>query len=198
MTSLRAEYKNMTRDRILDAAIDLIAESSGEQWTVGAVAARGGTTERTVYRHFDTRQDLMRAVWPRMQERVGSVGFPATAAELIDRPRRLFARFDEHPGLVRASINSEVGKELRTSVNADRQAAMLACVTDAFPHLDPRAARRLAAVVQLLESADAWGLLKDFWGFNGAQAGQAVSEAIAVLLGRGADVLTGEAENDEP
>lgn len=184
MTSLRTDYKRMTRERIVDAAIELIAESGGEQATIGAVAARSGITERTIYRHFDTRDDLMRAVWPRMQERVGSSGFPASAAELIDRPRKLFPRFDKHAGLVRASINSCVGKSLRTSVNADRQSAMVACVADAFPQLDKEAARRRAAVVQLLESADAWGVLKDFWEFDGAEAGETVSEAIAILLGR--------------
>ena len=184
MPPLRSEYALMTRNRIIDGAVELIAESGGEPVTIGAVAERCGIAERTVYRHFETREELLKAVWPRMQEQVGSLGWPSTADELIARPQRLFRRFDEHAGLVRASINSATGKELRTGMNAARQAAMLACVADAFPDLDDAAARRLAAVVQLLESADAWSVLKDFWGLHGAEAGRAASEAIAILLGR--------------
>jgi AcrR family transcriptional regulator len=184
MPTLRSEYARMTRNRIIDGAIELIAESGGEPISIAAVAARCGIADRTVYRHFETRDELLKAVWPRMQEQVGSVGWPSTADELIDRPERLFPRFDEHEGLVRASINSATGKEMRTGMNATRQAAMLACVADAFPNLEGAAARRRAAVVQLLESADAWAVLKDFWGLDGAEAGRAAREAIAVLLGR--------------
>ena len=182
--TLRSEYALMTRNRIIDGTIALIAESGGEPITIAAVAARCGIAERTVYRHFETREELLKAVWPRMQEEVGSEGWPSTADELIDRPQRLFRRFDEHAGLVRASINSATGKELRTSMNPMRQAAMLACVADAFPDIEGAAARRRAAIVQLLESADAWGVLNDFWGLDGAEAGRAASEAIAILLGR--------------
>lgn len=174
----------MTRDRIIDAAIAVVTEGGGEPITIAAVAERCGITERTIYRHFQTRDDLVRSLWPRMQDRVGSAGFPRTAEELINRPASLFPRFDAHEGLVRASITSATGKELRTAINADRQAAMLACVEDAFPAMDKPSARRRAAVVQLLESADAWGVLKDFWGLDGTEAGQAASEAIAILLGQ--------------
>lgn len=184
MPTLRAEYARMTRDRIIDGAIELIAESGAEPITTAAIAARCGIAERTIYRHFESREELLKAAWPRMQEQVGSGGWPSSADELIDRPQQLFRRFDDHAGLVRASIHSATGKELRTGLNAARQAAMLACVADAFPDLEGAAARRRAAIVQLLESADAWGILNDFWGLDGAEAGRAASEAIAILLGR--------------
>ena len=58
--------------------------------TIAKVAERAQVTERTVYRHFLTREDLLKAVWPRMQARVGSSGFPQTADDLIATPLRLF------------------------------------------------------------------------------------------------------------
>jgi len=152
--------------------------------TIAKVAERANVTERTVYRHFLTREDLLKAVWPRMQARVGSSGFPQTADDLIATPLRLFPRFDEEEGLIRASIASEPGREMRLSSNPQRQAAMLACVADAFPEMDDAAKRRRAAVAQLIDSAYAWSVLRDFWELEGAEAGRAASEAIAVLLGR--------------
>ncbi len=131
------------------------------------MAERAKVTERTVYRHFLTREDLLKAVWPRMQARVGSSGFPQTPDDLIATPLRLFPRFDEDEGLIRASISSETGREMRLSSNPQRQAAMLACVADALPELDDAAKRRRAAVAQLIDSAYAWSVLE---GFRGSEA----------------------------
>jgi AcrR family transcriptional regulator len=170
--------------RILDAAIDEMREGKLDALTIAKVAERAKVTERTVYRHFLTREDLLKAVWPRMQARVGSSGFPQTADDLIATPLRLFPRFDEDEGLIRASISSETGREMRLSSNPQRQAAMLACVADALPEMDGVAQRRRAAIVQLIDSAYAWSALRDFWGMDGVEAGRAASEAIAVLLGR--------------
>lgn len=182
-TSIRDHYKAMTRDRILDAALDLMAEGEAAL-TIASVASQAGVTDRTVYRHFATREALLEAIWPRLQARVASKGFPRTAQALIDTPRDLFPRFDEQPNLVRASVYSESGREVRLKSNAERQAAMLACVEDALPGLSDAAKRRRAAIVQLIDSAYAWAVMKDFWGLDGVEAGKAASEAIAILLGQ--------------
>jgi AcrR family transcriptional regulator len=184
MTSTRQRYKDLTRERILDAAIAQMADDRDGPLTVTDVAARAGVTERTIYRHFQTRDALVEAVWPRMQARVQSPGFPHTADELIATPLRLFPNFDENEHLVRASVYSESGREVRLRANGERQAAMLACVADAMPQLGDAARRRRAAVVQLIDSAYGWAVLKDFWDMDGEEAAAAAAEAIAVLLGR--------------
>lgn len=191
LTSIRGQYKQQTRVRILDAAIALMAEAGAAPLTIAGVAALAGVTDRTVYRHFASREALLEAVWPRMQQRVRSTGFPASALALVATPGRLFPRFDENANLVRASAFSEAGREVRLSSNAERQAAMLACVDDALPGLEPATRRRRAAIVQLIDSAFGWAVLKDFWGLDGAEAGLAAGEAIAVLLGLREPAATG-------
>ncbi len=182
-TSLRDGYRDQTRTRILDAAIAEMGASSVEQLTIANVAKRAGVTERTVFRHFETRDQLISAVWPRMQARVRSVGFPTTAQALIETPRRLFPAFDEEAGLVRATAFSAAGREVRMASNPERQKAMRASVRDAFPGIKEPELTRIAAAVQLLDSAYAWAVMKDFWGLDGEEAGRAASEAIAVLVG---------------
>jgi AcrR family transcriptional regulator len=184
LTSLREEYKEQTRVRIVDSAIDLVAESGEEPLTIAAVAARAGVTERTVYRHFDTRDALIRSVWRRMQGRVSSEGFPRTAEALLASPRKLFPRFDEKRELIRASIHSEAGLEIRMHSNTERTSATLASVRDALPQLDEKALRRRAAIAQLINSAQGWDVLTRFWGLSGEEAGEAASEALAVLIGK--------------
>jgi AcrR family transcriptional regulator len=184
VTSLRQEYKDQTRARILDAAVVLIEEAGETPLTMSAVAERAGITDRTVYRHFETREALVRATWSRMQQRVASQGFPRTAETMIDSPLRLFPRFDAARELVRASLYSPAGLDMRMSSNAERQEAMLASVRDAFPDADEQWLRRRAAVSQLINSAYGWEVLRQYWGIEGEQAGKAASEALAVLLGK--------------
>jgi AcrR family transcriptional regulator len=184
VTSIRQEYKNETRSRILDATIDLLSDQSEAALTIAAVAAKAGVTDRTVYRHFDTREELLRAVWPRMQQKVGSQGFPQTAAALVGSPRKLFPRFDEAAQLIRASVYSPAGLELRLQSNEDRQASTIACIQDALPDLDQGALRRRAAVAQLINSAYAWEVMRQFWGLSGEEAGAAAAEALEILLGQ--------------
>lgn len=186
VTSIRQDYKDQTRARILDAAVALIEESGETPLTMSAVAKRAGVTDRTVYRHFETRDALVRATWSRMQQRVASQGFPRTAEAMIDSPLRLFPRFDEARELVRASLYSPAGVDMRMSSNEERQEAMLASVRDAFPAADEQWLRRRAAIAQLINSAYAWEVLRQYWRIEGEEAGTAASEALAVLLGKSA------------
>lgn len=184
VTPLRDQYREETRRRILDAAIAELSESDLEGLTMAGVARRAGVTERTVFRHFAARDALIAAVWPRMQARVRSTGFPQTADDLIATPGRLFPEFDKEERLVRASAFSAGGREVRLASNRERQAAMRACVRDAFPALAEPELSRLAAIVQLIDSAYGWAVMREYWGLSGAEAGEAAAEALAVLLGR--------------
>ena len=183
-TPLRDHYREETRTRILDAAVAELGTAELEQLTMAGVAARAGVTERTVFRHFASRDELIKAVWPRMQALVRSRGFPTTADDLIETPNRLFPEFDKEEGLVRASAFSAAGREVRRASNAERRAAVLASVRDAFPGIGEPELTRIAAVAQLINSAYGWAIMKDHWGLDGTEAGIAASQALAVLLGR--------------
>jgi AcrR family transcriptional regulator len=183
-TSIRDVYREETHTRILDAAIMELSVGELEGLTMAGVATRAGVTERTVFRHFLSRDALIAAVWPHMQMRVRSLGFPRTAEALIDTPLRLFPEFDKEERLVRASAFSAAGREVRLASNGERQEAMKACVRDAFPEISEPQLTRLAAVVQLIDSAYGWAVMKEYWGLTGLKAGLAASEALGVLLGR--------------
>jgi AcrR family transcriptional regulator len=180
--SIRDAHKELTRERILDAAIDILNSENLEQLTIAEVARYAGVTERTVYRHFATREDLLKAGWSQLQKRVGSGRPIETAADLLALPHSLFASFDRMPGAVRASAFSQAGLEMRKAVNAERQDAYLKAVKEARPDLDGDALARTTAIVQLISSAWGWAILKDFWNLDADQSGLAASEAIATLL----------------
>lgn len=56
---LRQQQKEETRARIAAAAMALFAERGFEQVSVAEVAAAAGVTEKTVFNHFATKEDLV-------------------------------------------------------------------------------------------------------------------------------------------
>lgn len=57
----RAAQQQETRERIVDAAIALHEELGPAATTISALAGRAGVQRLTVYRHFATEQDILRA-----------------------------------------------------------------------------------------------------------------------------------------
>jgi len=61
--SSRVRSMNETRDRILDVALDVLGENPDAG--MGDIAAAAGVVRRTVYGHFPSRLDLVRALTER-------------------------------------------------------------------------------------------------------------------------------------
>jgi len=63
----RGQQKAQTEARILDAAGQLLEDGRLDEAPYAEIARLAGVGERTVYRHFPTRDALMGAFWTRLQ-----------------------------------------------------------------------------------------------------------------------------------
>jgi AcrR family transcriptional regulator len=179
---LRARQKADTRSLILETVERSLRDRSLANLSLATVAREAGITERTVYRHFATREQLIEATWAAVNDSIGIKDFPRTAQELIERPKKLFPAFERRGEVIRAMLASPQGREMRLRANQRRQAAIRAAVKSARPNLRSPALTRLCASVQVLCSASGWVTMTDYWGLDSAEAGRAASEAIAALL----------------
>lgn len=96
----RQQAATETHDRIVEAGVALLGETSISDWrglTIRAVAERAGVNERTVYRHFTNERGLRDAVMQRLEQQAG---IDLDALELVDVgdvARRIFATVAAHP-----------------------------------------------------------------------------------------------------
>jgi AcrR family transcriptional regulator len=178
---LRAEQKEATRQRILEAAGRLMQNGSLEEFSFAAIAEEAGVKERTVYRHFPSRSALVEALCAWYARRV-RYDIPRTEAELIAVPQQVFPGFAANEQLTRALWSSPQGRAFRLSDVEKRKRGIKVATAGSLRHLPPRQAKWLAAVLHVLITSATWQTLKDYWGLSAEEAGKASSLAIELLL----------------
>jgi hypothetical protein len=79
-------------------------------------------SERTVFRHFPTRETLLDGLSHWFNERVGDFPHDISAEAIPTTIAQAFADFDEHEALTRAMLASPGGREFRRHARAARLA----------------------------------------------------------------------------
>ena len=98
MSSLREAQKKLTRDMIVERALELFTEKGYAPTTIDEIAAAAGTTRATFYAYYPSRVDLMRDFMARVNavlDRADAPGSGSTAADLVD-----VVRAGELPGIL--------------------------------------------------------------------------------------------------
>jgi AcrR family transcriptional regulator len=179
--SLSDARTDLVRRRALEGAAAVLGR--GEALTFAAVSAASEVAERTLYRHFPTREDLLRGLYEWVNERLAvDAERPTDAAGMARLVRLVFPGFDSLAAVVRELLTAPEGRLARLAANPARQRAALALVEHEAAGLAPAEARRVAAVMQLLTAASTWQALRDYWGMDGAEAAEAAVLASELML----------------
>jgi len=179
--SLRDARTEVVRERVLEGVAELL--TAGDDLTFAKVARVAGVPERTVYRHFPTKEALLTAVFHWANERIGFAGeLPTDGAAVVGLVREVFPGFDEIAPVVRELLLAPEGRVARLADADRRREAAAAVVENEAPGLDPDAARRVAAAVQLLTTAATWNTLRDYWDMDGHEAAETAALAVELVL----------------
>jgi AcrR family transcriptional regulator len=179
---LRAAQQDVTRRRILDAVADLLADPQQPPLTFAAVATAAQVGERTVYRQFATKEDLLEAFWAYFNEQLGMLRYPQSIAELLAVMPEVYSGFAQRAPLMRAHLYSQAGRELRQRAVPRRRESFRAMLADRLAGLPAERQLDALAVVQLLFSLRAWDSMVENWDMDGPRAARACGWAIEALL----------------
>jgi len=90
-----ASASGNARERILDASYDLFSRQGVQAVGIDAIITRSGVARQTLYRHFDSKQDLVLAFLERREERWTKEWLQGEVKRRATDPReRLLAIFD--------------------------------------------------------------------------------------------------------
>ena len=179
---LRAEQKERTHERILEAAAEQLLEEGLEELSLPRAAKRARVSVPTVYRHFPTQEALMRELTEWVGRRMNINEVPENVDEFAEWVPRLFAHWDENEALIRARLLSAVHRQIHRDAGHRKDEEIEKAMEDVTAQLDPLDSRRACALVRLLVSGAAWEMMRDSWDLTGEQAGEALAWAINVLV----------------
>ena len=164
--TLKARQNAFTRQLILDGALEELQEAPGVPLTVRAAAQRARLAERTVFRYFPNREDLIDAVAAEASRRLELPALPASAEDLPLMAGSLYRAYEAHGNLARAALQSELFDRIRESVARERWRAVKALV-DAYAPECPERERMLAAAnIRYLLAATSWHYYRTYFAFS--------------------------------
>lgn len=186
---LRAEQAEQTRARIVQAAVDLLAEGDADDLSMADVAERAGVSVRTVYRSFATRDDLLDGVIEWLSERILTrAGPPPDSRDSYVglTPDVVRAVFEIEP-LYRALYATRAGRESHRRTKGQRRVDVRGAFAEELATVGDDAARRFSAVLHLVSSSQGALFMKDYWDLDPEDVGRALQWAIAALADAIAD-----------
>lgn len=183
--TLRDDQRELTRRRIVDAVLDLVAEGALDELSVPQVAARSGVSLATIYRHFPTRDELVAAA-AEEPVRVAFESAARTAAEgddpLESFQRALWHELAKNLRLVRRQIASEAGRDLRDVRGRRARARVAAYLEGRGVPPGTEAFERLVTLVHTLIGSLTFVELHDRQGLAVDEAVDAAQFAIRALV----------------
>lgn len=183
---LRSSAKQDTRDRILDAMVDVVTKQGVHAFSVQNVATAAGVAHRTVYRHFATREALLDGLDDLLERRAALEGITIpTLADISDLPRQVEAAYqscERYRDAMRAYVVISVALGRRVPSFDRRTRTLKESLARAFPGLERKEAKAAAAILRLLLSTRSWFHLTTEHDMTTDEAAEAVGWAARTLM----------------
>jgi AcrR family transcriptional regulator len=176
---VRRQRAAETRDRILEAGSALVHGFPSWDWgdlTFRAVAERAGVSERTVYRHFATEQELHRAVMRRLEDEAGITYEGLRLADLGEVTARILESTLSFAVAPVRATPPFVEEDLR------RRLALLSAVTEVTADWSDRERQMAAAVLDVCWAIPSYERLIGGWNLDPPDATRAVTGIIGLVL----------------
>jgi AcrR family transcriptional regulator len=156
-----ARQNQATRDALLAAVLSLLDRGSDEELSYQAIATEARVSERTVFRYFPSHAALREALVPVIRERLANVEPPDTAGGIVPYVERLYRICEANAGLVRALVNTGLGRAILQGERARRLDKLLHTLARAAPDREPGELRRAAALIRHQASGAAWDFYRN-------------------------------------
>lgn len=187
---LRARLKEQTSLIILEAVGTVIRNGDLASVSIAEVARVAEVTEQTVYRHYRTRDELIRAFikW-HLDQAVGGpdIKLPQTIDDLLEWVAARYSAWEVDRQIVSETYLSPIGRELRQPLYEIGYQNLLRMLAQEHPGLDEELRKATAAAMLTLMSTENFVFLQRNLGYDARTAHVRVVAAInAMRRGLGA------------
>jgi AcrR family transcriptional regulator len=183
---LREQAKAETRDKIAQAVVRVVLDDGIAAFTVQNVAHKAGVSHRTVYRHFETREELLDGLAQYLEALATDAApvpsTPSSVDDIIDGVTPSFLGMTEIGDVVRAYVITSIALRWQDRFRQQRSVAFEKVTRAAFPHLSAAELREAGALIRSLASSRSWYQLTEEGGLDGSAAARATEWAVRALF----------------
>jgi AcrR family transcriptional regulator len=181
---LRARLKEQTSLIILDAVGTVIRNGDLAAVSIAEVARIAEVTEQTVYRHYGTRDELIRAFikW-HLEQAVGgpAIQLPRTIDELLAWLETRYKVWEADRQIVSETYLSAIGRELRQPLYELGYANIIRMLGNEHPELGEPMRHAVAAAMLTLMSTENFVFLQGNLGYDAKAVHNSVVTAINAM-----------------
>ncbi len=182
-SKLREEQAEQTRERIVEALFEQVLDTQRNDFSIADVAKRAGVSERTVYRYFPTREDLVGAVDERFNDIEEQPKPPRSVSDFPRHVAELYEWFGNNEQLVEAAHVAGIGRELHLRARARRGEKARRVMDRLFKPLPKRERKILFAVVRTMFGSAIWRAMREEGGLTNEEAAEA-AQWVASLIAK--------------
>lgn len=172
---------NRTQEAILAAYAELIEELGTDDVSFRLIARRAGVSERTIFRNYATRVDLLLAEAAWIERRV----FPRQdAPSIFDMPltiRAAMESYDHRPELAHVVAETTM-RGISGATPSPRRALLEEMIDAEIPALGDAERRAIVAALAHLDSAATWVTFRREFGMTRSDIADAAAWAAEAVL----------------
>lgn len=172
---------NRTQESIVAAYAELIEELGTDDVSFRLIARRAGLGERTIFRSYGTRIDLLLATAAWLEQTVFARQAVASVFDIPLGIRESMARYAAHPEL--SYVVAEATMRGVSGADASPMRKIIdAALAEEAPQVTPRERTAIVSALAHIDSASMWVTLHRESGMSSRDAGDAAAWAAEAIL----------------
>ncbi len=182
---IRDAQVEQTRALLFDTARALLVEGGLDALTLPKLAQAAGVSVPTVYRHFPTVDDLIRAFLEWIRPRIGQTPerLLATSADrLPELPLENYPRYEAEAAVLRPLMESREFNRVRVASMSDRARTAAGLLRPEAPGWSDAQLEAMAGAIYILSAPQAWRWFRETWAVEADEAARAASWAMRTLI----------------
>ncbi len=187
MPGLRERQKALAKESITEAAAALVTERHQLDFSMHEIAERAGVSLRTVYNHFETREDLLDELGREFSRGMTEAGGPDSADtdtldQLLGAIRTNVGIFEELAGVGEALAQMPLADVGRDESRTDRTEKLVDVLVRSMGDIPEPEARQIALVIRHLFSHRSWFWLTREYGIEPERLADVHTWVISTLI----------------
>lgn len=181
---LRDRQREATREQMIQAVHDVLAEESPATLSMPRIAERAGVSLRTLYRYFPTKEALVDAASESYRLPASVVGESVSVETLPEYLTQAWTGFSESSGAIRAQHLTPAGRALRDARLPRNRREVREALDAEGVRLDEDDARLLTDLIVAVISSTMYLELVERLGHNERDAARLAAWAVGAVVDR--------------